>query len=489
MKITEFIQTSDGESVDVTKLISNLQQRRYIDQPDTDKFKNQIDPKTHEVFNHITRPDKSVRINDDELDMYPNATKVTNGTEQAAFRTEKVARIALAIQKLIVKRAVSFLFGNPVELETNTENDKEKEVLKAVERVRYDIKEKAFNRRVARNIMSCKEVAELWYPVESKNNIYGFNSKFKLKAALFSPLKGDVLYPYFDDNEDMIAFSREFEIKELGSKTVKYFETYTDEETALFKQSENGWQLVDGYPKENIIGKIPVVFGYKSQVEWEDVQGLIDRLEKLLSNFADTNDYHASPKIFVKGDLLGFSKKGESGAILQGDENSSAEYLSWANAPESVRLEIETLLNMIYTITQTPDISFESVKGIGAISGVALKLLFMDAHLKVAEHQEVFDEYLQRRYSLIKAFIGKFNTTLESAANNLMIEPIITPYMIIDEAEEIKIWQDANGGNPVMSQKASFKKAGLTGDTDADYQQYLQEQSQKNQFTLNEPTV
>lgn len=50
-----------------------------------------------------------------------------------------------------------------------------------------------------------------------------------------------------------------------------------------------------------------------------------------------------------------------------------------------MKLEIDTLLRMIYTITQTPDISFDTVKGIGAVSGVALKLLFMDAHLKVQD--------------------------------------------------------------------------------------------------------
>mgnify|MGYP007057868075 FL=1 len=84
--------------------------------------------------------------------------------------------------------------------------------------------------------------------------------------------------------------------------------------------------------------------GRQPAVEWEDVQNLIDRLEKLLSNFADTNDYHASPKIFTTGTILGWAKKGESGAVIEGEEGATAQYLSWAQAPESVKLEIETLL-------------------------------------------------------------------------------------------------------------------------------------------------
>jgi hypothetical protein len=48
--------------------------------------------------------------------------------------------------------------------------------------------------------------------------------------------------------------------------------------------------------------------------------------------------------------------------------------------------------------------------------GSALKLFFMDAHLKVQEKVEIFDDYLQRRLSVIQAYIGQFNTKLPSCA-------------------------------------------------------------------------
>lgn len=489
MDIKELLQ---AENVDNSKVIAELKSKRYIEDPDSETFKKNLNPLNHDVYDRIKRPDKKVKIDPDDPDYQnneDNVINVTGGTTPTGYRYEPVARVALAIQKLIVKRAVSFIFGNPVTLDSEAETENQKAVLKALKRVMYDIKEKSFNRKIARNLFSCTEVAEYWYPVESDNSTYGFQSKFKLRSAIFSPLLGDTLYPYFDETGNMVAFSREFAVTNSNRVTKSYFETYTDQAHYMWENSSEGYVLAENYPKEITIGKIPVIFGNQSQVEWADVQNLIDRLEKLLSNFADTNDYHASPKIFIKGKLLGFAKKGESGAILQGDENSSAEYLSWANAPEAVKLEINTLLEMIYTITQTPDISFDSLKGIGAISGIALKLLFMDAHLKVADHQEVFDEYLQRRINIVKAFIGKFNTKLATDADNLMVEPIITPYMIVDEAAEIKIWTDANGGNPIMSQKASFEKAGLTNDADADFKQYNEEQNAKNSFTLNEPTL
>jgi hypothetical protein len=487
MDVQELFRAQEGETIDIGKVIQELKKGRLKTEPDVSASKEQLDPLQHQVFNKIKRPDKRVRIDADELAVSENVISVTAGTEQAAFRMEPVARIALALQKLIVKRAVSFLFGNPVSLEVSTANESQANVKKAVERVLYDVKERSLNRRVARHLFSSTEVAEVWYPVEETNERYGFNSKTKLRCGIFSPLNGDTLYPYFDETGDMVAFSREFEVSLGNNKVRRYFETYTADFTYQFVQGEKGYEIVVGFPKANPIKKIPVIYAEQAAVEWADVQILIERLETLLSNFADTNDYHASPKIFVTGEVTGFSRKGETGAIIEGDENSTAQYLAWQNAPESVKLEIETLLRMIHTITQTPDISFDSIKGIGAVSGIALKLMFMDAHLKVQEHCEIFDDYLQRRINVVKAFIGEMNQKMKAEADKLMIEPVITPYMIVDEAAELKIWQDANGGNPVISQKASFAKAGLTADPDADFKQYQDEQSAKTAFMLGEP--
>jgi SPP1 family phage portal protein len=481
MKIEGIIKSEDQGEV-----ITELKSKRYLDQPDIEKSKKGLDPLQHDVFNRIKRPDKKVKL-DTEND---TAIKViTTEDSERGYRLEPVARIAISLQKLIVKRAVAFLFGNPVEMNAEPENDKQKQVLKALKRVLYDVKSKSLNRRVARQVMSCTEVAELWYPVERPNNDYGFQSKYKLRVAVFSPLLGDELYPYFDQSGDMVAFSRSFTRTDNNRVKHEYFETYTDEEHMLWTSGASGFEPVENYPKKIEIGKIPVVFANQAAVEWEDVQVLIDRLEKLLSNFADTNDYHASPKIFVTGTVTGFSKKGEAGAIIEGEDGATAEYLAWQNAPESVKLEIETLLRLIYTLTQTPDIAFDAVKGIGAVSGVALKLLFMDAHLKVADHQEVFDEFMQRRVNVIKAFIGKFSTALAAECEALQVEPEIVPFMIEDDKARVDLVMAANGGKPAISQRFSAKLVGLSSDPEADFAQIQAEADRESYSDITEPTI
>lgn len=485
MTIEEIFKKATANDV-----ISELKSSRFIPQPDVEEAKKALNPKLHDVNDPIKRPDKRVKVDaDNDAD---SAQKViTTDGEAVNFRTEKVARVAIALQKLIIKRAVSFCFGNPPKYNATPKNDNEQAVLYALNRILVDVKSKSMNRKIARAIFGFKECAEYWYtvPVNKPHSKYGFPAQHKLRCALFSPEYGDTLYPYFDETGDMVAFSRAFSRKDDNGNAVDYFETFTDKEHWLWMNGANGYEAAPGYPKPIAIGKIPVIYGHQPYFETEDVDKLIDRLEHLLSNFADTNDYHASPKIFTTGQINGWSKKGESGAVIEGEEGATMQYVSWQNAPESVKLEIETLLKLIYTISQTPDISFDAVKGLGAISGVALKLLFMDAHLKVQDKGEIFDDYLQRRVNVILAYIGQINTTLEKDCENIIVEPELVPYMLVDELEELNYWLTANGNKPVISQEESVEGAGISKNVEATMQKIKDQTANENSFMVGEPII
>ena len=443
--------------VDLTRKIKLLQKARGKDLPDVEKFKKQYEISGHDINDPAIRKDKLVKTEDD---MGKPMTK-----------TEKVNRIPVSLQKLIVKRAASFLFGNDVKL-VGEEGDA---MVAAITKVLEQNKTKYFNKKIAKEIFSATEVAEYWYPVATETfEDYGFSTKYKLRSTIFSPKNGDELYPFFDDFGDMKAFSRKYKIKDDDDKEITFFETWTDKKYYRWRQSGGAaWEedLPEGVDLQ--VGKIPVIYGRQDQVEWEDVQPLIDRLEKVLSNLADTNDYHASPKIFVQGVIKGWAEKGESGAIIEGEPGSSAGYMAWQQAPESVRLEIDTLLRLIHSLSQTPDISFEAVKGIGnAASGVGLEILFLDPKLKVEEHMEVFGEYLQRRVNLIKAFLKKMNSSLPTTGS---IEPVVTPYMIDDKKDIIdNIVTSVTGG--IMSKKTGIGLNPLVGNADEEFELVTKEE-------------
>jgi SPP1 family phage portal protein len=243
-----------------------------------------------------------------------------------------------------------------------------------------------------------------------------------------------------------------------------------------------------GYQVNAIIKKIPVIYAKQDEVEWNDVQWSVDRLEYLLSNFADTNDYHSAPKIFIQGKIVGFAKKGESGTILEGEKDSTATYLSWNHAPEAVKLEIETLLRFIYSFTQTPDISFEAVKGLNEISGEALKMLFLDAHLKVLEKREIFDEYLQRRVNLIKAFVGTLDNALKPVASKIRIIPEIQPFIINSIKDLIDMLTSAVQAG-IMSRKQAVIMLDMAENVDEELAQIEKEEKERNTMSISEPTI
>ena len=161
MTIEELLQSED-----ISKVVSELRNGRLSVEPNTKEHVAQYDPKMHDINDTQKRPDKLVVI-DKDSDEYGEVKNVNPNVEQTTeqgFRIEPVARIALAIQKLIVKRAVAFTFGNPVTYGSNPEGEDEKALLKAINRAFHDVKEKTLNRRIARSLYSMTEVAELWYP-------------------------------------------------------------------------------------------------------------------------------------------------------------------------------------------------------------------------------------------------------------------------------------------------------------------------------------
>jgi len=469
MTLNEILALQDDSS-----RINELRQGRTFVSLTKESVLEELDPYEHSVFDKVKRPKKLVKVDREGS----NINKISGS--ESDLLPQEVARIGLALQKLIIRRAASFIFGNPVEITTQLEENNEIDItfFDTIKDILKMNRINSINRSVAKNLFACKEVAELWYPQTSNDPVYAMKSKYKLRVRVLSPLLGDSIYPYFDETGDLIAFSREYSVQ-YGETTKKFFETYTKDQ--IFK-----WDISDGistvvesdnstYPRENPIGKIPVVYACQEHTEYRDVHGLIERLETLLSNFADTNDYHGSPKIFINGTVTGFAKKGENGAILQGDKDAKAQYLSWDHAPESVKLEINTLLNLMYTISQTPDISFENVKGLGSsVSGKALKMMFLDAHLKVEDHMEVLGEYLDRRISVIDAYVKSFDNT-KFGKVNLSIESKVTPYMIDDESEKISTLMIATGNKAILSQKTAIGMTGLVADANAEYEQILKE--------------
>lgn len=477
MKFAELKAIIDGDQID--KAIQALTSQKK--EVDIDKLKKQWSVDDHEILDKTKRRDRDVAY-EEKVDV-DGETRI-----EVKKKIESVARIPIPFQKNIVGKAVSFLFGNPVKITSPAKAEAEINVLESVNKILDDNKTDSQNRVVAKQLFRSTQVAEFWYPVKSEetHEEYGFPTQFKLRMSVFSPWSGVLLYPLFDDYGDLIAFSREYVVKDEEGKDVTNFETYTAETYYLWKKSGDAWEQLE--KEANPIKRIPVVYAEQEQSEWADVQYAIERLETLISNHADTNDYNGSPIAVAEGEIISLGQKGERGKVVEMEKGGKLSYLSWDHAPESIKMEIDNLFKIILTYTQTPDISFESVKGIGAISGIALKLLFMDAHLKVLDKREIFDPYLKRRINIIKAFIAMMNTSAAATAKKLKIEAEITPYIIQDDMERMNVLLAANGGKAVLSQRTSVSQAGMVDDPEEEYTQLQKEFDKANTLSITEPT-
>lgn len=480
MKIDELLKLSDSELIKEIQKSTNPDIKvKYADSS------KQYNPLAHVVFDETLRPKKTVKK--------PSGRKDAEGKEIMDTSYVDVARLSVPFQKLIVERAVSFLLNEGVKISNNAESDTELTVVEMINKIYSDNKLDYRTRKIARILFSECEAAELWYIVEDMTiwrkllaKIKLASVKYKTRVRILANSLGDQLYPHFDPENDMDAFGRYYTVTD-GDKAIEKFDLFTQFETRYYTKDGGDWKL-EGAPVKNLIGKIPVIYYSQSYPEWHDVQGLIERFEKLISNFADSNDYFGSPMVKVTGKVTGFAEKGEQGKVIQLEQGADADYLTWDQAPDAIKLELETLMNLIYSCTQTPDISFAQMKNLGNLSGVALKLMFLDAHLKVFNKTEIFGECIQRRLNLLKAIIGKvIAVKFEKDAENIEFWPEFAPYLPSNETDLINMLSTATGAKPIMSQRSAVKINPFVDDPDTEMEEIEKEQVNQlgESFDLN----
>jgi len=400
-------------------------------------------------------------------------------------RRVEQAKLVIRHQRKIVNMAVSFLFGDPAKLILANKEDKYQEIFSLVNDVWNKNKLEYFNKKLARRLFVETKVAELWYVIVDDQNIK------HIKVALLCDKNGDDIYAHFNENGDMDAFTRRYKLEDRDGKKYDHVDIYTAENFIKGTKKGEAWEVKN---EVNLFGKIPVIFYEQAEPEWTSVQTEIDRIEMLISKSADTNDYFGSPTLKIKGKITNPPEKAEVGKILQftGEagaegkiEYGDAEYLTWTHAPEAVKLEYETLKDIIYSLTSTPDLSFNNVQGLTKTSGEALKFLFMDAILKAKDHEEIFGEALTRRVNLLKAILSvtdvKSKQTLEEMDISIEFGDIL-PQSI---TETIKALSTARGGDAIMSRDSAVRRNPLVEDSEEDIKR-LEEKEKSEVANLGE---
>ena len=471
---------------DINQKIHYLKKGRKTELPDAVKLYNDWNPNRHEI---ITDEEKYPKI---KVTLKPEKkyTDPTTGKEHIEPEKKKLVdpnRIALPIEQDIVNIQTAFTVGTEPTLDCKPEQSEEG-LLAALKQVFKKNKIKYQNKQAVRSWLAEQEVAEYWYVVKDdgfwsklKRKVAGIFGKsmpeYRLKSVLWSPFRGDKLYPFFDDNGDLVALSREYKKKGLDDDETLCFMTVTKDMVYQW-ELDSDWQDKGSF--RHNFKKMPIIYMYRPEAYCEKIKTLRIRLEKLLSNYADCIDYHFFPILMLFGGVQQLSGELKNRIVQLTGMSANAQYLTWNQVPETVKFEVETLLSQIYGLTNTPRISFDSLKGTGnAVSGVAFDYVFMSTHLNVENLNEVVGVFMQRRVNFLVSAIGSLNSSLAEASETIDIDVQMQPYRLEDLAEKIDTAIKAKDGE-LWSQETAIAFVGNV-DSVVDEVKKIQEEQQEKQ--------
>lgn len=355
----------------------------------------EYDPKRHEI---MSRQDKIL--------------KNPKGERKGTLKRWK---LPINYPQYINEIALVFIYGRPIKWTNQSEGtDKAFSAFQdLIKRTRFDSKV-----RQCKRLAGAETQAAMLFRVFRNNE-----NKPDCQIRVLAKSKGDEIYARWDMYENLVSFAWGYYVKDSSTETSYHFDIFTPDVIYRCKRVLTGWEVVE---ELNPIGKIPVIL-FQQDKEWKGVEPLIEREEYIGSRTADTNDYFADPMFIVDTDIIKNmpDKNDENKTLIskgKDDVSKAAHYLTWDSAPESKQKEIEWLQKHILTKTFTPNIDFDSMKGLSNVSGKALKQMMLLADIKAQRHKEVHDELLDRTGNLVIAIIGNvLNIALRGECNNLVV--------------------------------------------------------------------
>ncbi|WP_223267248.1 phage portal protein [Polaribacter sp. IC073] len=468
-----------NQITDISERVKELK-KRSTNEPDTQDNLKDWDFEKHDVFNTEIRKKRKVLVTEAVLNV-DGSVKFP-----ARYKDEDVNRIALPLEQDIVNIHTAFTVGKEPTLKCDTEDEQEQTFLEIVKNIYKRNKLKYSNKKIVRSWLSECEVAEYWYTVEDSGwwlRVLKFlnlsaQPKRKLKSTIWSPFRNDKLFPYFDGFGDLIAFSREYKVKDAKGNDVVKLMTIDDKNVTIYIENKIEKTFAHGF------GKMPVMYMYREKPYAYKIKTIRNRLEVLLSNFADCLDYNFYPKLVSVGDLEGIQNRGTTSEIIELADGGQVSYLTWDQSPDMAKLEFDNLTEKAYHLTNTPLISFEKLQGMSnAPSGKSFEFMFMGTHMAVSNHAEVVEEFLQRRVNFLVSAIGTLYPKMKTVSESIMIDTEIVPYSIDNQTEKIQDAVTAVSGG-VASLKTGIVLAGLTDK----FEEELKEIEEAQNKSLFEPT-
>lgn len=346
---------------------------------------DEYNPQTHDV---MSRPNKYRKGGD-------------------VYISEKLPRTR---QRYINEVELFFLLGNPI-LWKKEEGDDEafSLFLNFLKAQRFDS-----NMRKAKRLAGAETQSAKLYHVFRDDR----TNEIQVKTCVLARQTGYRLRPLFDQYGNLRAFAYGYTLTERG-RNVEHWDIQTPEFLFYCKKAPIGW---DVQTYENPTKKINVVY-YTQPKAWDGAEPRIKREEMLDSKAADTNNYFADPIASATADVIAsMADPNQIGKLIQlTGSNSRFEYINPPQNSASREAEKQDLNDSILFDTMTPDFSFEKIKGMGTLSGDAIKNAMILGYIKRDNRKEVYGELVDREKNIIIAILKYLHPNLAQKLDELSI--------------------------------------------------------------------
>lgn len=376
-----------------------------------------------------------------------NIPSITMKSKDGGYFEIEYKKMAVPFQKIIWKKHVLHLCGNPMQFTLmNTE---------PTESITNDfVTFKQYWR--LRNMDGIREkMVSAQKKLGDAGMLFYFDYNGRVKARILSYEDGYVLCPHNDENGDRILESviyRHDDVDYIDSYDDKYMYRYV----RSWDESSDGsgtWKMQP--PVEHGFSEIPLITK-RGDVAWNDVQSLIEVYEVIYNIFLVIQKRHGWGILYIKGKFKDEAKKLAGSIILQDtsiEGNGSAEF----KTPPTPDNMIKTLELMEETIQKSSGCTIILPKDIslsGDISGVAVEISMSSdnetANMNVIGWQNVADKMCR----LFKEGLAK------ELVNNGMDETAITDFDKLMINAKFKVWKPRSESD-YNSMLIQLKGAGL----------------------------
>jgi SPP1 family phage portal protein len=394
-----------------------------------------------------------------------------------ANKVSKMVKIYINHAQNIVETMSAFVIGKPITLIPSEDNDLAK-LVKQIWRINR-IDSKLLDATIVK--FSQTQVAIQFYIADAGessllNKVLSFlklkTQAKEIKAQVLENVKG-TMTPYFDATGNMLLFMWEYKSKE-GDKEVANVQIWNETNLLHLKDSVQFADLPHGFDR------IPIVYDSQDEPLWYKVKSPIDRHEVALSKLGDANDYSGHPILVSEGEVKNMPSKEESGKhinipVTLDDEGREIKgkvyFLEATTAPESNKLELDRLEDVIAYGSGVPNLSMEKLKSLGNVAEKTVKLMFIATDIKAALKRSETRTFIERCLNIIISGVTKTtNTGMSTEGKSLYYDIQFNSILPSDIAETVTYLSNAVAGK-FVSKKTAIGLIDLVDDHDAEIAQ------------------